>query len=107
MHDDGGVEPADTSVGSAATQSLIEVTDDLHAPVAAGERACCCPSKPVVRVVLPATAQRDHPVDLLFCAHHYRVSGVQLARNGAHVFDSSGALMVSGNFIIAVDRLAR
>jgi len=84
----------------------MELSKDLHAPVAAGEQACCCPSKPAVRVVLPATVQRDHPVDLLLCAHHYRLSGVKLAREGAHVFDASGALMVSGTFI-AIDRIAR
>jgi hypothetical protein len=106
MRDDGAAESASTSVDPSAPKSLIELSEDLHAPVAAGEQACCCPSRPAVRVVLPATAQRDHPVDLLLCAHHYRLSGVQLARDGAHVFDASGALMVSGNFI-AIDRIAR
>jgi hypothetical protein len=106
MRDDGAIEPTKTSIDPSAPRSLIEFSDDLHAPVAAGEHAGCCPSRPAVRVVLLATEQRDHPVDLLLCAHHYRLSGVQLARDGAHVFDASGALMVSGTFI-AVDRVPR
>ena len=37
-------------------------------------RACCCPGPPVVRVIMPASATRPRPVDLLLCGHHYRVS---------------------------------
>jgi hypothetical protein len=104
MREDGAAEQISRSLDPSAGLPLIELTDDLHAPVAAGEQACCCPSRPAVRVVLPATAQRDHPVDLLLCAHHYRRSGAKLARGGAHVFDTSGALMFSGDFT-AIDRL--
>jgi len=46
-------------------------------PVPAGwreDRACCCPAQPVVRVIMPPTAERRHSVDLLLCGHHYRVS---------------------------------
>lgn len=28
----------------------------------------------MVRVILPASAARPHPVDLLLCGHHYRES---------------------------------
>jgi hypothetical protein len=38
------------------------------------ERACCCPARPVVRVVMPPTPARPHQTDLLLCGHHYRVS---------------------------------
>jgi hypothetical protein len=41
--------------------------------------ACCCPAMPVVRVVVPPTAARPHPTDLLLCGHHYRVSRQKLA----------------------------
>ena len=37
-------------------------------------RACCCPGRPVVRVIMPAAATRPRTVDLLLCGHHYRVS---------------------------------
>ena len=36
--------------------------------------ACCCPGRPVVRVIMPASGTRPHPADLLLCGHHYRVS---------------------------------
>lgn len=53
-------------------------------------RACCCPAEPAVVAVMPPAAGRDHPTDLLLCAHHYRASRVALRRAGADVFDSTG-----------------
>ncbi|HXZ70855.1 MAG TPA: hypothetical protein VEH31_08305, partial [Streptosporangiaceae bacterium] len=53
-------------------------------------RACCCPARPVVVAVMPPVAGRDHPTDLLLCAHHYRASRVALDRAGAAVFDDAG-----------------
>ncbi len=50
-----------------------------------GERACCCPARPVVRVLMPATATRPEPVDLLLCGHHYRASQAALRAAGAVV----------------------
>ena len=46
-------------------------------------RACCCPARPVVTVVMPPTASRPHPVDLLLCGHHFRVSQAALRAAGA------------------------
>ena len=48
-------------------------------------RACCCPGRPVVRVIMPASATRPEPVDLLLCGHHYRVSQPAIAAAGAAV----------------------
>ena len=48
-------------------------------------RACCCPARPVVRVIMPPTATRRHPVDLLLCGHHCRVSCQALAEPHATV----------------------
>lgn len=55
--------------------------DQLPAP---GQefRACCCPGRPVVRVIMPASASRPRAVDLLLCGHHYRVA--QAAVTAAH-----------------------
>lgn len=83
------VAPASTVPGSV----IRDVRHDLYAPVAPGERSCCCPSRPSVRVVLPPTSQRDHVVDLLLCGHHYRESRQAFAGMGAPVFDASGALI--------------
>lgn len=69
---------------------LSDLASPLYAPVQPGQRSCCCPAAPVVRVVLPPNAVRDHPVDLLLCGHHYQKSMDALAARGAYVFDLSG-----------------
>jgi hypothetical protein len=47
------------------------------------DKACCCPSRPIVRVLMPATASRPYRVDLLLCGHHFRLSQWTLAAAGA------------------------
>ena len=47
------------------------------------EKACCCPSRPMVRVLMPATENRPYRVDLLLCGHHFRLSQWTLAAAGA------------------------
>ena len=49
------------------------------------DRACCCPARPVVTVVIPAGRGRPCQADLLLCGHHYRVSRQALAAAGAAV----------------------
>ena len=46
------------------------------------DRACCCTARPVVRVLMPATASRPYRVDLLLCDHHYRLVQWALAAAG-------------------------
>ena len=65
-------------------------------PLALAGRACCCPARPVVTVVMPPTAARRHPVDLLLCGHHYRVCRAALTAAGATVYDETGALINTG-----------
>ncbi|HTT53795.1 MAG TPA: hypothetical protein VMH35_20565 [Streptosporangiaceae bacterium] len=48
-------------------------------------RACCCPARPMYKVVLPPTAARPHPVDLWLCGHHCYASRDGLAAAGADV----------------------
>jgi hypothetical protein len=52
-------------------------------------QSCCCPSRAVVRVIMPPTADRPHEVELLLCGHHFRLSQGTLAAAGAafHVMD--------------------
>jgi hypothetical protein len=50
-------------------------------------RSCCCPGRPVVKVIMPPTPGRDHPVDLWLCGHHYRASLAALLGAGANVED--------------------
>ncbi len=47
------------------------------------DRACCCPSHPVVRVIMPPTTDRAYRVELLLCGHHFRISQWTLAAVGA------------------------
>ena len=49
------------------------------------DRACCCPARPVVRVLMPAIPGRPYRVDLLLCGHHYRLSQWTLAAAGGVV----------------------
>jgi len=57
------------------------------------DRACCCPARPVVTVIMPPAPGRPHPVDLLLCGHHFRVSRAALMAAGATVYDDTGALV--------------
>jgi hypothetical protein len=62
----------------------------LGSPIAANERACCCPARPMVTVMMPPTASRPYPIDLLLCGHHYRVSRAALRAAGATAYDQVG-----------------
>jgi hypothetical protein len=46
-------------------------------------RACCCPARPMVKVMMPSAPGRPYPVDLLLCGHHYHVARPALAAAGA------------------------
>ena len=76
--------------------------DDLIAelqravPLAVDARACCCPARAVVTVMMPPTARRPHPVDLLLCGHHFRVSRASLQAAGATAYDATGLLIMAG-----------
>ena len=75
----GGNAPE--SGGAAPVPSL------WSSPLCDEDRACCCPARPVVRVIMPPIPGRPHAVDLLLCGHHYRISRQVLAGAGAAVYD--------------------
>jgi hypothetical protein len=66
--------------------------DDRPGPSRLADRSCCCPTLPVVRVLIPPTSVRPQ-VDLLLCRHHYRVSRAALAARGAIAIDETGAVL--------------
>jgi hypothetical protein len=72
--------------------------DDLlpSLPHVLADRACCCPARPVVTVIMPPAPGRPHPVDLLLCGHHFRASQAALIAAGAAVYDDTGALVAGG-----------
>jgi hypothetical protein len=47
----------------------------------------------VVRVLIPATCERPHPVDLLLCGHHYLASRAALAAADAVAIDETGEVL--------------
>jgi hypothetical protein len=81
------------TVTRADRARLAEELAGIGTAIGVAERACCCPARPVVRVVMPATASRPEPVDLLLCGHHYRASRAALRAAGAAVYDEHGMLI--------------
>jgi hypothetical protein len=83
--------------GSTTAQDAPPLEDHLHPdePAWVLDMACCCPSRPAVRVVMPAAPDRPHPAEILLCAHHYRASSKSLVRARAAVYDRDGALISS------------
>ena len=47
------------------------------------DKACCCPSRPIVRVLMPPSSGRPYRIELLLCGHHFRLSQWTLAAAGA------------------------
>ncbi len=68
----------------------------LGRPIAANQRGCCCPARPMVTVIMPPTASRPYPMDLLLCGHHYRVSQAALRAAGATAYDQASAAITDG-----------
>ena len=62
-------------------------------PPRLADRSCCCPARPVVKVLIPPTAERPHPADLLLCGHHYLTSRAALAAADAVAIDETGAIL--------------
>jgi hypothetical protein len=77
-------------------QTEGRAADDLAGrpgPPRLADRSCCCPARPVVRVLIPPVPARPHPVDLFLCRHHYMVSRAALAAIGAAVVDGTGTVL--------------
>jgi hypothetical protein len=79
-------------ITAADKARLAEELAEIGRAIGVAERACCCPARPVVRAVMPATAHRPEPADLLLCGHHYRVGHAALLAAGAAVYDERGVL---------------
>jgi len=57
------------------------------------DRSCCCPARPVVKVLIPPSSARPHSVDLLLCGHHYLASRAALAAANAVAIDETGSVL--------------
>ena len=62
-------------------------------PPRLADRSCCCPARPVVRVLIPVTSEHPHSVDLLLCGHHYLASRAALAAANAIAIDETGTVL--------------
>jgi hypothetical protein len=62
-------------------------------PPRLADRSCCCPARPVVRVLIPPGSARPHSVDLLLCGHHYLASRTALAAANAVAIDETGSVL--------------
>jgi len=88
-------------VGQPGEQVTI-IADASAAPridwdaLSTASRACCCPAKPAVLVIMPATPHRPHRTDLLLCMHHFRVSQDALRAAGAIVLDGQRRIIGAG-----------
>lgn len=59
-----------------------------RASAMSADRAGCCPAGPSVIAVIPPTATRPHPTDLLLCRHHYRMHRTALVAAGAAIYEA-------------------
>ena len=81
---------------AAAASGQLMTEQERAAPLDVAARACCCPARPVVTVVMPPTASRLHPVELLLCGHHFRASQASLQAAGAAAYDKTGMPIMTG-----------
>ena len=68
------------------------------------ERSCCCPARPVVKVLIPPVATRRHTVDLLLCRHHYLACLAALAAANAIAIDETGSVLPSPSANVGVGK---
>lgn len=78
---------------AAPAKSAADSRVGWFGPPRLAERSCCCPARPVVRVLIPPAFARRYPVDLLLCGHHYLASKAALSVVGAVVMDETGAIL--------------
>lgn len=72
--------PAPAGLPDAATEGGL-----VRQGASAGDQACCCVARAVVRVIMPPAEGRPHETELLLCGHHYRVSCAALSAAHARV----------------------
>jgi hypothetical protein len=87
--------PPQNALSPAQDAEPVDDKVQQSEPIWVLDLACCCPSRPAVRVVMPAAADRPRKAELLLCGHHYRASQKNLVEAGASVFDREGALISS------------
>jgi len=78
---------------AASTADQVTADEaDRPGPPGLADRSCCCPARPVVRVLIPPGPARPYSADLLLCGHHYLASRAALTAVGAAVIDETGTV---------------
>jgi hypothetical protein len=62
-------------------------------PPPLADRSCCCPARPVVKVLIPPSSARPYTADLPLCGQHYLASRAALAAVNAVATDEAGAVL--------------
>jgi hypothetical protein len=81
-HRGTGGHSASPAPGQGHSSESPGATAPAESPASYPDRACCCPARPMVKVIMPATAARP-ATDLWLCGHHWRVSCKSLLAAGA------------------------
>jgi len=79
--------------GGADPVWLAEELPGPGKPLTVTDRACCCPARPAVTVIMPPSPGRPFATDLLLCRHHYQASRAALQAAGALGYDAAGTLI--------------
>ena len=82
--------PSGRNNDNVASLPLDDAIPARNATADLGDRACCCPAKALVRVLMPTSAARPHETELLLCGHHYLASRQALAVARARVRELPG-----------------
>ena len=97
-HPSRGPQPDESPTASTVPSDFDVSADDLHAELVSSiafEPADCCSARGAFRVVLPPTASRPQPAELIFCGHHYRACATALTSSEAWVYDVTDHLVAS------------
>lgn len=86
------------SLFNKGAETSVDEPGSPPTPFAQAERACCCPGRPVVTVLMPPGQGRSHVTDLLLCGHHFRASRPALHAVGATAYDEAGHLVMGPGF---------
>ena len=92
--DAGGMK----SLFNKGAETSAEESGSPPTPLAKAPRACCCPGRPAVTVLMPPGLGRSHVTDLLLCGHHFHASRQALRAVGATAYDDAGHLVMGPGF---------
>lgn len=79
--------PSAKKIDNVTRRALDDALPSRQPEPGLAQRACCCPARAMVQVIMPPSPARPHVTELLLCGHHSRVSRQALATSGARLRD--------------------